>query len=54
MLPSSGTRYVVGFAGAVVSADDKLWLAIGTRPGHYAIELSGKGFLGYRRFLPVR
>ena len=31
VLPSAGTWYVVAFSDAPVSADDKLWLAIGTR-----------------------
>ena len=31
VLPSSGTWYVVAFSDTVVSADDKLWLAIGTK-----------------------
>jgi hypothetical protein len=31
VLPSSGTWYIVAFSDAAVSADDKLWLAIGTK-----------------------
>jgi len=31
VLPSSGTWYVVAFSDTVLSADDKLWLAIGTK-----------------------
>ena len=31
VLPSSGTWYLVAFSDTVVSADDKLWLAIGTK-----------------------
>jgi hypothetical protein len=31
VLPASGTWYVVAFSGTPASADDKLWLAIGTK-----------------------
>jgi hypothetical protein len=31
VLPSSGTWYLVAFCETAVSADDKLWLAIGTK-----------------------
>jgi hypothetical protein len=31
VLPSSGTWFVVAFSDAVLGADDKLWLAIGTK-----------------------
>jgi hypothetical protein len=31
VLPSSGTWYVVAFSDTVMSEDDKLWLAIGTK-----------------------
>ena len=31
VLPSSGTWYVVAFSDATAGADDKLWLAIGTK-----------------------